>query len=67
MEGKIEINGTFHFKKRGIMNWMQFHKAIKFQFNNRRLLFITVSNVRQEAVSEIADQSAPFPFRVSLL
>jgi len=33
----------------------------------RRNSFITGSNVRQEAVSEIADQPAPFPFRVSLL
>ena len=32
---EIEINGNFHFKKKGIKNRMQFHKAKKFQFNNR--------------------------------
>lgn len=33
----------------------------------QRNSIITGSNVQQEAVSEIADQPVPFPFRVSLL
>lgn len=37
LESKKEINGTFHFKKNGIMDWMHIKKAKKFQFDNRQL------------------------------